>query len=364
MTDERGLGRPFAFDDESTRDPSIFVNGYEGHPVEFRPDGRLFAVGLNRQGIALRDARELTPVGAPMLETGGEVKELSFSPDGRSLAAWSLDEVVTLWDVASRFRLLHKRVDASWGIEFSPDGRLLATTSGPRVRLFDAETGATLGEIRAGADAGTTTLPLGRPVGWLSPTFSEDGTMIATTRGFEGGADVWDVGTGSSIATVDALPEPDPLDSAVALSPDGRTLAVGGWYPGIVRLVDVRTGKLLHELDTGGAGAFTLEFTPDGRTLAVSGFESVAFLWDVATGTQIGPRLTAGSRRTSLDLSPDGRRLLMAASNGEGAVWNIDPERWKQRACAIANRALTRQEWDEFLPSRPYDPACATEPRS
>jgi WD40 repeat protein len=145
----------------------------------------------------------------------------------------------------------------------------------------------------------------------------------------------------------------------VALSPDGRTLAVGGW-PRLVRLVDVRTGKLLHELDFAGTGAFDLEFTPDGRTLAISGFESVASLWDVATGTQIGPRLTAGSRRTALDLSPDGRRLLLVAGNGEGAVWDIDPESWKQRACAIANRTLTREEWEEFLPGRPYEPACAT----
>jgi WD40 repeat protein len=181
--------------------------------------------------------------------------------------------------------------------------------------------------------------------------------MIATAGGWAGGADVWDVATGASITSVDAVPQTDPFDWTVALSPDGRTLAVGG-LPPIVRLVDVRTGKLLHELDTAGGGAFSLEFSPDGQTLAVSGFEAAASLWDVATGTQIGPRLTAGSRRALLDLSPDGRRLLMTLSNGEGAVWDVDPESWKQRACAIANRTLTREEWEEFLPGRPYEPAC------
>ena len=77
-----------------------------------------------------------------------------------------------------------------------------------------------------------------------------------------------------------------------------------------MRLWDVRTGKLVRELDQGGAGALTLEFSPDGRTLAISGFEPVASLWDVATGAQIGPKLTAGSRRAMIDLSPDGRQLL------------------------------------------------------
>ena len=63
------------------------ATGYDGHPGKFSPDGRLIAVGLKERGIALWDARELTPVGAPLLETGGEVKTLAFTPDGRTLAA-------------------------------------------------------------------------------------------------------------------------------------------------------------------------------------------------------------------------------------------------------------------------------------
>ncbi len=33
----------------------------------------------------------------------------------------------------------------------------------------------------------------------------------------------------------------------------------------------------------------------------------------------------------------------MTADNGEGAVWDIDPESWARRACAVANRTLTRE---------------------
>ena len=98
------------------------------------------------------------------------------------------------------------------------------------------------------------------------------------------------------------------------------------------------TGELVRELDQGGSGAFTLEFSPDGRTLAVSGFEPVASLWDVATGVRIGPRLTAGDRRTMIDLSSDGRHLLETHGNGQGVVWDVDPESWERRACALANR--------------------------
>jgi serine/threonine protein kinase/WD40 repeat protein len=344
MTGERGLGRSFRF--TTDRKSRIAALALEGHPGEFSPDGQLIAVGLQGRGIALRDAHDLTRVGL-LLGTGGEVKSLAFSPDGRTLATSALGGVVTVWDVGSRSRLLHESDEDITGwvsLDISPDGRTLAITTPSGVRLVDVATGAGLREIGTGV---------------ADPTFSADGTMIATARGYEGGADVWDVATGAPIVTVDALPGGEQADWTVALSPDGRTLAVGGW-PRLVRLVDVRTGKLLHELDFAGTGALDLEFTPDGRTLAISGFESVASLWDVATGTQIGPRLTAGSRRTMLDVSPDGRRLLLVAGNGEGAIWDIDRESWKRRACAIANRTLTREEWEEFVPGRPYKPACAT----
>ena len=61
-----------------------------------------------------------------------------------------------------------------------------------------------------------------------------------------------------------------------------------------------------------------------------------------------------------IDLSPDGRHLLETHGNGQGAVWDVDPESWERRACDLANRTLTREEWEEFLPGRPYEPACAT----
>jgi WD40 repeat protein/tRNA A-37 threonylcarbamoyl transferase component Bud32 len=345
LTGDRTLGRPFTF----THDRAFSAAGYDGHPGEFSPDGRLIAVGLKEEGIALWDARELTPVGAPLLETDGEVKTLAFSPDGQTLAAvTSPGGSLTLWDVGSRSRL-HGPLSAGpgdllVGVGFSRNGATLATTSGQLgVQLWDVATGAGLGEIGIASDAHDL-------------AFSADGATIAFARPGRGGAEVWDVATRTSIATVDGTPF---TELSVALSPDGQMLAVGG-FGRVVRLWDVRTGKLVHELDQGGNGAFTLEFSPDGRTLAVSGFEPVASLWDVGTGTQIGPQLTAGDRRTMIDLSPDGRHLLETHGNGQGAVWDVDPESWARRACDLANRTLTREEWEEFLTGRPYEPACAT----
>jgi WD40 repeat protein len=344
LTNSRRLGRPFTF----THDRTFSAAGFDGHPGEFSPDGRLIAVGLKEQGVQLWDARGLSPVGSSLLETDGEVKALAFSPDGQTLAAATSGGLLTLWNVDTRSRL-HGALNArggtnmSGGLSFSPDGATLATASGLGVRLLDMATGA-------------VSVIGSKQVGDLA--FSADGAVIAFSRPDQGGAEVWDVTARTLIVAVEGTPPPF-WDLSVALSPDGRTLAVGG-FGRVVRVWDVRTGTLVHELDQGGNGALTLEFSPDGRVLAVSGFEPVASLWDVETGIQIGPQLTAGDRRTMIDLSPDGRRLLETHGNGQGAVWDVDPESWAQRACAIAGRTLTPEEWDEFLPGRPYEPACTT----
>jgi WD40 repeat protein len=342
LTGDRRLGRPFTF----THDRNFSRTGFDGHPGRLSPDGRLFAVGLKERGVALWDARELTPVGAPLLGTDGEVKSIDFSPDGQTLAATTDFGTLTLWNVASHSRL-HDPAAAGdpaiiLAVGFSPDGATLATASSSiGITLWNVATEDSLDERAIVGSASDV-------------AFSADGALIATSPNNSGG-EVWDVATGMSIATFEGAP--DNADNSVALSPDGRFLAVGG-FGRVVRLWDVRTGKLVHELDQGGNGAFTMEFTPDGRTLAISGYEPAASLWDVASGAQIGPSLTAGDRRTMIDLSSDGRQMLEVHGNGKGAVWDVGPESWKRRACDLANRTLTREEWKEFLPGRPYEPAC------
>ena len=346
MTGARGLGRPFTFTTNK-----LAPSGIDNSAGAFSPDGRLIAVALEGKGFALRNAQTLRPVGAPIRETGGEVNDLVFSAGGRRLAALSFTPktvMLSVWDVRSRSRLrMSNPAKVGWPmLGFSPDGATFVVASEGRLKFVDVATGAVRGtgirsQVREPSDI----------------AFDASGTLIASARGWDGGAEVWDVATGSSVAVVKSLPPAQ--DWAVALSPDGRTLAVGGWGR-FVRLVDVRSGELLRELDLAGAGVGSLEFSPDGRILAVAGWENVATLWDVESGTQIGPKVTVGSRRTSMDLSSDGRRLLLTASNGEGAVWDIDPESWARRACALANRTLTREEWEKFLPARQYAPACTS----
>jgi WD40 repeat protein len=360
LSGERRFGRPFTFTHD--RGPYEWP---DTHPGKLSPDGRLLAVGLNEGGIRLLDSRTFAPAGAPLRETGGEIVELTFSADG-TLAAITGHGMVTVWDLESRsLRWGPSRVDprGAAGLSISADGKLLATAGVLGVRLWDLDTGAARGRIADGSAGGAGAV-----------AFSPTEPFVAFVRGgwgpggpVEGGGDaeIWDVVRHSRIATlkVDTTPghEGYVLGWTVAFSPDGKTLATGGADP-LVHLWDVRTGKLIRELEQNvGNAVWELEFSPDGSILAMSGGDPYASLWDVATGEHLGPRLGGvGSREATIDLSSDGRRLLMTHGDGKGAVWDIDPESWAQRACRLANRTLTVHEWQEFLPGRPYQPACTT----
>ncbi len=177
-----------------------------------------------------------------------------------------------------------------------------------------------------------------------------DGTLAA----FAGanGAEVWNVAARARVLEVEG--DSDAGQFSVALSPDGRTLAVGGWGR-FVRHWDVGTGQLVHTLDVGADDSqeVLLEFSPDGRYLATN-----ETIWDAETGVRFAPNLTAELPTSLMDLSSDGHQLLVTTDDGRGFIWEVDPASWPERACALANRALTRDEWETFLPGLPYEPAC------
>lgn len=116
-----------------------------------------------------------------------------------------------------------------------------------------------------------------------------------------------------------------PYDaSALALSPDGTTLALSG-FSGRVALWSTAEAVRFAELDMDSTFTTDMEFSPDGRTLAVTGSYSTVVLWDLATRTVkwVKPGLEFGSA-VAVGFSPDGRYLVTNLTRFDLALLDVE----------------------------------------
>jgi WD40 repeat protein len=102
-----------------------------------------------------------------------------------------------------------------------------------------------------------------------------------------------------------------------------------------------------------------LAISPDSRLLAAGGSDGAIQLFDPESQQPIGSPLPGPPKSMSAPLfTPDGNYLLAITSGGRAYRWDLRPATWARHACDVAGRRLTRAEWNEELPGRPYEPAC------
>jgi WD40 repeat protein len=197
---------------------------------------------------------------------------------------------------------------------------------------------------------------------WVA--FTPDGRRLVGVTGTNGRVMVWSMPDGTLISDTQVN------DSGIYggdISPDGRFLVTGGDGSGGVKLFDLATDTPIGPSFGGPTSTIqSVDISPNGTTLLAAGDQ--VYLWDVASRRALGVPFPGGkptyvssfSPATYVaSFSPDGSRAYILSRSGEGWVWDVDPASWQTRACEVAGRTLTPQEWSSLLPERPYEPACA-----
>jgi WD40 repeat protein len=137
-----------------------------------------------------------------------------------------------------------------------------------------------------------------------------------------------DEATPSALKVKAALPVPKAKDecnvpTALAFSPDGRTLAVG--VGSRVILYEVSTGQVRATLRPHGGMVSSISFAPDGRAAATTSESGQgAKVWDLRGGkaTAVLPVQKDSWARGAV-LLPDGKRLASADVDGGLGVWDV-----------------------------------------
>ncbi|MFD4024714.1 hypothetical protein ACFWRV_14535 [Streptomyces sp. NPDC058576] len=261
------------------------------------------------------------------------VDSLSYSDDGRTLAVGGGNGVVGLWDASSpgEPRELAEVVTEKslpWGnpAVWIGDGRSLLLTGADldnslgRFSLADRNRPRPQGRM-----------PMRLEGSMEASAFSPDGRMLVTST--VGETRLWSVDPGRGAARARAaIPQRKSNIKAMAFGPDAGVLALG-WQDGTVELWD--TGdpgrpRSLGSLDGTGGPVRSLVFSRDGRTLAVASGDAQVRLWDVTRPADA--RRTAvisghGGSAEAVALSRDGRLLAIGSTDHTATLWDISRTR-------------------------------------
>jgi WD40 repeat protein len=318
--------------------------------VVYRPDGKRLASG---GGIYKGRGKWVTgeiavwdpAAGLSLLVFAGHpegVTGLDYSPDGKRLASAGTDGV-KIWDADNGELLLtlkmQPREEPVW-VLFDPQGQRLATFSSfgdlsqgqksMAVRLWQVPSEAK-GEIAAPLLSYRFRASSRHRTYWELPRLAISPDSRHLVCGQDNTVLVWDL-------------SPDPASQRMAparvleghtapvcdqvFSPDGKRLATSA-EDETIRIWDPTTGQELLSFSfpreglLGYRGIDPLAFSPDGKRL-VGGNGQDLVIWDATTGRQLHYFRWHRETIESLAFSPDGKTLASGARDAEIKLWDLE----------------------------------------
>jgi len=250
------------------------------------------------------------------LESATEIKAIEFSPDGRFLASvgasqigiWQVDTGEIQRVLPGHYASEIKLEIAPTAIAFSPDSQYLASSTWSQ-GLLSADESIVVRDI----NTGEVVLKIADADGCRQIAFDPTGETIYGACGF--GITAWSLATGDKLFSFDTKYAVE----AIALSPDGTVMATVdanvsagqlGEKSNQIQLWQIDTDpQLLRTLDGHTNEIARLKFSADGEHLVSSSYDGKINVWNWQQGTTDRRTNNLHSENGIFSLSADGQTI-------------------------------------------------------
>ncbi|MBN1203191.1 MAG: WD40 repeat domain-containing protein [Anaerolineae bacterium] len=295
--------------DVATWEEVTMLNGDNGgiHDLTWSPDGTMIAVANRVTSAHVWDVN----TGSEALLLGQPVAAPSLNMGALSGDSVTMDSLLSMGAAYGSFeeqmQVYGQILDefSFKAVDWSPDGRWIATATSNLAVFWDAETGEEKGSVEGFTDnvwtvdwSPDSTVLVAASIEEMlivTPDFETDKVETVSIPGFNLDAVwnstgeylaligdkeimIWDVEAQEAVTTIAGLAE---HQLSIAWSPDDTMVASGG-LDQQVHVWDAATGEELAVLSGHGSDVNRVEWSPDGTMLASAAYDDTVRVWAIS----------------------------------------------------------------------------------
>ncbi len=277
------------------------------------------------QWLRGQDGHPVRSQGGEVLRTltshQGPVRSVAFGPDGERIVTAGEEGGLKVWDPSNGAGVIafghapekNPQTQPLQRVAFLGNGSLVSASADKTLKTWSFE--GTWTEART-LDSHVFRV--------LSIDFSPDGKKLATGGGEpsrSGEVKIWDLTSGDTVFTLDELHSDTVF--GVRFSPDGSKLATAA-ADKFMKVVNATDGKELKSFEGHTHHVMAVDWKSDGKQLVTGGADNVLKVWNFETGEQVRTLRPAGKQITDVRWVPE--KPIVAAASGDQNVrfWNPD----------------------------------------